>query len=76
MRGHKRPRHKVGKPAHVAPNQLQRQFQHDEPDQAWVTDIRTLEGWLYLAVVLDLHSHAVVRWSMGLVCKRAWYWMR
>ena len=46
-RGYKRPRRKVGKPALVAPNQLQRQFQHVEPDQAWVTDItyiRTLEA--------------------------------
>ena len=54
--------------AKLAPNQLQRQFQHDEPDQAWVTDItyiRTHEGWLYLAAVLDLHSRAVVGWSMG-----------
>ena len=68
VRGYKRPRYKVGKPSLVAPNQLQRQFQHDEPDQAWVTDItyiRTHEGWLYLAAVLDLHSHAVVGWSMG-----------
>ena len=47
VRGYKRPRYKVGKPALVAPNQLQRQFQHDEPDHAWVTDItyiRTHEG--------------------------------
>ncbi len=68
VRGYKRPRYKVGKPALVAPNQLQRQFQHDEPDHAWVTDItyiRTHEGWLYLAAVLDLHSRAVVGWSMG-----------
>ena len=68
VRGYKRPRYKVGKPALVAPNQLQRQFQHNEPDQAWVTDItyiRTHEGWLYLAAVLDLHSRAVVGWSMG-----------
>ena len=68
VRGYKRPRFKVGKPALVAPNQLQRQFQQDEPDQAWVTDItyiRTHEGWLYLAAVLDLHSRAVVGWSMG-----------
>jgi putative transposase len=34
MRGYKRPRYKVGKPAQLAPNQLGRQFQHDEPDQA------------------------------------------
>ncbi|MEN9842924.1 MAG: hypothetical protein RLZZ612_753 [Pseudomonadota bacterium] len=68
VRGYKRPRYKVGKPAQVAPNQLERQFQHDEPDHAWVTDItyiRTREGWLYLAAVLDLHSRAVVGWSMG-----------
>jgi len=58
----------LGKPSLVVPNQLQRQFQHDEPDIAWVTDIayiRTHEGWLYLAAVLDLHSRAVVGWSMG-----------
>lgn len=68
VRGYKRPRFKVGRPALVAPNQLQRQFQHDEPDQAWVTDItyiRTHEGWLYLAAVLGLHSRAVVGWSMN-----------
>ncbi len=67
VRGYKRPRYRAGKPAQVAPNQLQRQFQQDEPDQAWVTDItyiRTHQGWLYLAVVLDLHSRAVVGWSM------------
>ena len=68
VRGYKNPRYKVGKPSLAAPNQLQRQFQQDEPDQAWVTDItyiRTHEGWLYLAAVLDLHSRAVVGWSMG-----------
>ncbi len=68
VRGYKRPRYRVGKPSLVAPNQLQRQFQHNDPDQAWLTDItyvRTYEGWLYLAVVLDLHSRAVVGWSMG-----------
>jgi len=68
VRGYKRPRFKAGKPSIVAPNQLQRQFQHDTPDSAWVTDItyiRTFEGWLYLAAVLDLHSRSVVGWSMG-----------
>jgi putative transposase len=68
VRGYKRPRHKVGKPALVAPKQLQRQFKQDDPDQAWVTDITYLlthEGWLYLAAVLELHSRAVVGWSMG-----------
>ncbi len=57
-----------GKPAVVAPNHLQRQFTVDAPNQSWVTDItyiRTHEGWLYLAVVLDLFSRQVVGWSMG-----------
>jgi putative transposase len=48
VRGYKSPRFKVGRLALVVPNQLQRQYQHDEPDQAWVTDItyiRTREGW-------------------------------
>lgn len=56
------------KPAQVALNQLERRFQHDEPDHAWVTDItyiRTLERWLYVAAVLDFNSRAVVGWSMG-----------
>ena len=68
VRGYKRPRYKAGRPSLVAPIQLQRQFQHNETDLAWVTDItyiKTYEGWLYLAVVLDLHSRAVVGWSMG-----------
>jgi putative transposase len=67
VRGCKRPRCKVGRPMQVSPKQLQRQLQQDETDQVWVTDftyIRTDEGWLYLAVVLDLHSSAVVGWSI------------
>lgn len=52
----------------VAPNVLQRQFDIDQPDTAYVgdiTDIWTAEGWLYLAVVIDLFSRAVVGWSMN-----------
>jgi putative transposase len=67
VRGYKRPRYKVGRPASTAPNLLQRQFTFDRPDQAWVTDItyiRTYEGWLYLAVVIDLYSRMVVGWAM------------
>lgn len=63
----KKPRFKYGKPAVVSPNLLERQFQFDEPDMAWVTDItyvRTLEGWLYVAVVIDLCTRAVIGWSM------------
>jgi putative transposase len=52
----------------VAANVLDRQFDVDEPNRAWVSDItyiRTAQGWLYLAVVLDLFSRKVVGWSMA-----------
>ena len=64
----RRPGIRGGTPAVVAPNHLQRQFKVAAPNQSWVTDItyiRTHEGWLYLAVVLDLFSRLVVGWSMG-----------
>jgi len=51
----------------IAENHLQQQFQATAPNQKWVSDISyvwTGEGWLYLAVVLDLYSRAVVGWSM------------
>jgi putative transposase len=67
IRGYKAPRRIVGRPSLVAPNRLQRRFTVDTPDQAWVTDItylRTWQGWLYLAVVIDLHSRKVIGWSM------------
>lgn len=51
----------------VADNLLNREFQADEVNQKWVADITyipTREGWLYLAVVLDLYSRKVVGWSM------------
>jgi putative transposase len=54
---------KVGKPAVLIPNLLQRRFTVTRPNTAWVTDvtyIRTWQGWLYLAVVLDLFSRKVV----------------
>ena len=52
----------------VAPNQLNREFTVQVPDKVYVGDITYLptgEGWLYLAVVLDLCSRAVVGWSMA-----------
>lgn len=52
----------------IAANLLQRQFSHDKPNQAYVGDITyipTQEGWLYLAVVIDLFSRQVVGWSMN-----------
>jgi len=64
----RRPGHYGGRPTVVAPNHLDRQFDVSEPNKVWVTDItyiRTHEGWLYLAAVLDLFSRQVVGWSMG-----------
>ena len=52
----------------VADNLLERDFSADSPNQKWVQDITylwTSEGWLYLAVVIDLYSRAVVGWSMN-----------
>lgn len=52
----------------VAPNLLLQDFESSAPDQKWVTDITYLwteEGWLYLAVVLDLYSRRVVGWAMS-----------
>ncbi|QLL14853.1 IS3 family transposase [Pseudomonas chlororaphis] len=60
----RRPGKYGGKPAVASPNLLKRQFDVVEPNKVWVTYIRTYEGWLYLAVVLDLFSRQVVGWSM------------
>lgn len=67
QRGYKAPRPIAGRPSLLAPNHLNREFTVDQPDKAWVTDItyiRTWQGWLYLAVVIDLYSRRVVGWSM------------
>lgn len=50
----------------VAPNVLERDFTATAPNQVWVTDITflwTAQGWLYLAVILDLFSRRVVGWA-------------
>lgn len=63
----KKPGSYGGSPAVVADNSLNREFDVDAPDQFWVTDItsiRTHEGFLYLAVVIDLFSRRVIGWSM------------
>ena len=67
VRGYRRPSYKSGKPSIAALNRLQQQFTVSQPDIAWVTDITyvsTYEGWLYVAVVIDLYSRTVVGWSM------------
>ncbi len=51
----------------VAPNVLNRQFEVDVPNTVWTSDISyiwTLEGWLYLAVVMDLCSRQIVGWAL------------
>lgn len=56
---HKRP---------VAPNILGQQFQPSRSNIAWASDItyiKTNEGWLYLATVIELHSRKIIGWSMG-----------
>lgn len=70
----------------IAKNLLQRNFTASAPNQVWtgeITYIATDEGWLYLAVVLDLFSRQVVGWSMqphmhsSLVIdalRMAWFW--
>jgi len=52
----------------ISPNSLDRQFGAKAPNQVWTTDITylwTLEGWLYLAVVIDLFSRQVVGWAIA-----------
>jgi transposase InsO family protein len=55
----------------VASNLLHRDFHAEAPNKKWVTDITyvpTRQGWLYLAVILDLYSRMVVGWSMSSTC--------
>ena len=56
------------RPEHsIAPNLLQREFEADAPNKKWLADftyIWTAEGWLFVAVVLDLYSRRIVGWSM------------
>ena len=68
LHGYRMRRWAVGKPSVLIPNLLQRQFTATRPNTAWVTDItyiRTWQGWLYLAVVMDLFSRRIVGWAAG-----------
>jgi putative transposase len=52
----------------VAPNLLKRDFTAERPDQIWLGDITyipTAEGWLYLAVIMDLYTRRIVGWAMA-----------
>ena len=58
----------------IAPNLLKRDFSANRPNQKWAGDISyvwTREGWLYLAVILDLHSRRVIGWTVSNRMKRA-----
>ncbi|MBV6423021.1 MAG: IS3 family transposase ISHar7 [Steroidobacteraceae bacterium] len=66
LHGYRTRRISVGKPSVLIPNVLKRQFTVTRPNRAWVTDItyiRTWQGWLYLAVVMDLYSRRIVGWA-------------
>ncbi len=57
----------------IVPTLLDRDFSADRPNQKWAGDISnvwTQEGWLYLAVILDLHSRRVVGWAVSNRMKR------
>ena len=64
----RRPYSKAG-PAHKAyPNHLHQCFISSKPNDTWVSDItyiRTKEGWIYLATVIDLYSRKVIGWATG-----------
>ncbi len=65
--GYKTPRPIVGRPSLIAPNTLSPALVVERPDRVWVTDItyiRTWQGWLFLAVIVDLFARKVVGWSM------------
>jgi putative transposase len=68
LHGYRTRRWAVGKPSVLIPNVLQRQFTVTRRNKAWVTDItyiRTWQGWLYLAVVMDLFSRRIIGWAAG-----------
>jgi putative transposase len=75
MDARRKPFHPVttrSNPKHaVAPNLLQQDFTAEQPNQKWTGDITyipTAEGWLYLAVMLDVFSRRVIGWAMSARC--------
>jgi putative transposase len=66
LHGYRTRHYSVGKPSVLIPNLVKRNFSVEKPNRVWATDItyiRTWEGWLYLAVVMDLFSRKIVGWS-------------
>src|SRR5512134_3602497 len=73
LHGYRTRRISTGKPSVLIPNVLQRNFTVSRPNIAWVTDItyiRTWQGWLYLAVVMDLFSRKIIGWSTSATIRR------
>jgi putative transposase len=71
--GYRTRRYSGGKPAVIAPDLVKRNFDVIRPNKIWVTDItyiRTWQGWLYLAVVMDLFSRLIVGWATGSSLRR------
>ena len=63
--GYRTRRYVAGKPAELIPDLVKRNFEVSKPNRVWVSDItniRTWEGWLYLAIVMDLFSRKIVGW--------------
>jgi len=68
LHGYRTRHYSAGKPAVIAPDLVKRNFDVIRPNKVWVTDItyiRTWQGWLYLAVVMDLFSRLIVGWATG-----------
>jgi len=64
----RKPKHKAGALHKAHPNHLKQCFIVNKPNDSWVSDItyiRTYEGWLYLAIIIDLYSRKVIGWSTG-----------
>ncbi len=64
----RKPYSKSGAVHKAHPNYLKQCFIADKPNDTWVSDItyiRTKEGWLYLATVLDLYSRKIIGWATG-----------
>lgn len=61
----------------VAPNRLQRRCQASRPNETWVADITcmpTREGWLYVALLVDVFSRMIVGWVLRDRMTRRWRW--
>jgi putative transposase len=68
LHGYRTRHYSAGKAAVIAPDLVKRNFDVIRPNKVWVTDItyiRTWQGWLYLAVVMDLFSRLIVGWATG-----------